>query len=874
MTFAGRGDQDSAMDRKMKRGKRAPLSPLAGYSLAVGATALSALVRWLLPWALAPAPYLGFYPAVVISAALGGVGPGLLSTFASLLLVNFVFGHFNVQDHGSLMRQVIWVVASVGVSLLAGMQRSARLRELSHREELISINEELAESEKRYRLAQQAAGIGVFEWNVQSNVNRWSPELEAMYGLETGSFGKTQPAWEQLVHPEDRQAAVALVEQAFASSEPVAGEWRIVRPDGVTRWIAGRFQVFNDAAGKALQLSGVNIDITEQKEAAAALAERSALLESVNITMRQSRSAALSMMEDAVIAQRRTEEVSAQLKRTAERLDLLAGTAAELLASDSPQEIVEELCRKVMEFLDCHCFFNFLVNEETDCLRLNACAGIPEEEREKIEWLDYGVAVCGCVARDACRIVAEDIFHTVDPRTELVESYGIQAYACHPLMSHGGLLGTLSFGTRSRTAFSEEDLALMKAVTDQVAIAMERKQAEGELVKAKEKADAATRAKSQFLANMSHELRTPMTGVIGMLDLVLMEEVPPGQRDCIVTAHKAAHSLVRILNDILDMTKIEAGKLLFEEKPFSLRNCVKETFDVLLPAARSKGILLSTRVADDLPDVVSGDQTRISQVLTNLAGNAVKFTAKGKVEIKVAAASAASGAPYLVSFSITDTGIGIPEAKQHLLFREFSQVDESHSRRYGGTGLGLAISREIVERMGGTIRFTSEEGRGSTFTFTVPLNAARIVPKERQEALGQQPVAPVTDLPGRPRLLLVEDDPTIGTTLLTMLRRYNYQVELAENGLKAVEMWEAGDYQLILMDVQMPLLNGFEATGIIRDKEGSTGGHIPIIAMTAHALQEDQQRCLEAGMDAYISKPIDFAASLKLIKETLSQPPS
>jgi two-component system, chemotaxis family, CheB/CheR fusion protein len=422
--------------------------------------------------------------------------------------------------------------------------------------------------------------------------------------------------------------------------------------------------------------------------------------------------------------------------------------------------------------------------------------------------------------------------------------------------------------TLSRLSFS--NLQLARTVSEREALITERKRTEAELRQAKEAAEAATRTKSQFLANMSHELRTPMTGVLGMLDLALAGELEAEQRECISTASNSARSLVRILNDILDLTRIEMGKFSIEEKPFSLRKCMEQTQNLLLPAAKSKGLELGLRVDAGLPETLLGDQTRLSQVVTNLASNAVKFTEKGSVEILVTGHSSAAGG-WELTLTVNDTGIGIPQDKQHLLFQVFSQVDESHSRSYGGTGLGLVISKQIVERMGGTIRFKSTEGKGSSFSCTVPFKTAEQCGGQMTEpGEGRGTATPSPELQDfKPRLLIAEDDETIREVLGRMLRRREYEVSFATSGKQVVEMWEQGEYDLILMDVQMPIMNGFEATACIREKEKLGGGHIPVIAMTAHAFKETEQKCLSVGMDGYVSKPINFMETLQVIGDTL-----
>jgi PAS domain S-box-containing protein len=389
----------------------------------------------------------------------------------------------------------------------------------------------------------------------------------------------------------------------------------------------------------------------------------------------------------------------------------------------------------------------------------------------------------------------------------------------------------------------------------------------------KEAAEAASETKSRFLANLSHEMRTPMTGILGMLQLALEEELAPEPRDYLEKTLGSARTLLRILNDILDMAKIQAGMLALEEKPFSLPWCVTEAVKTAASAAQEKGLEIASSLGADVPELVVGDEVRLQQVLVNLIDNAVKFTERGTVAVRVSADGTTAGGKRLVTFSVADTGVGIPDDKKELLFRAFSQGDDSHTRRYGGAGLGLAISSEIVALMGGTIDIASAVGTGSTFSFTVPLAEAAAEGATRPAAVPLSPRPPPAAPEGDrvPRLLLVEDEPTISKVFGLMLRRTKYAVDLAEDGLQAVRMWEKGRYDLVLLDVQMPRLDGFEVSRAIREKEREWGGHTPIIAITAHAGKEAEEKCLDAGMDAYLAKPIDFKKAIALIDEFARQ---
>lgn len=374
---------------------------------------------------------------------------------------------------------------------------------------------------------------------------------------------------------------------------------------------------------------------------------------------------------------------------------------------------------------------------------------------------------------------------------------------------------------------------------------------------------SANEAKSRFLAVMSHEIRTPLNGITGMVQLLRDMEMPPAQREYLNFIDSSADSLLNVINDILDFSKIEAERLELELVPFQPLKLLHDTLRVMRLRTQAKGLLLSLVCPPDLAEVLVGDPHRLTQILNNLVGNAIKFTAGGEIVVRASSRSRGDGT-VLFAVEVQDSGIGMDQATQQTIFEPFIQADSSTSRRFGGTGLGLAICKQLVELMHGTITVASSPGNGSTFCFAVPLKPG-VLP-----AAAPEPVA-VTGLDQPLQILVAEDQPINQRFVAEILRKQGHLPLLANNGKEAVDIWNSTAVDMVLMDIQMPVMDGLKALAVIRAAEDGTKRHTPIVALTAHAIVVDQERLLNAGFDGYLAKPLQIANLFEEMARVLEQ---
>ncbi len=629
--------------------------------------------------------------------------------------------------------------------------------------------------------------------------------------------------WTEGVHPDDFERCVAIWLGAFGKREAFEMEYRLRRHDGEYRWILDIGRPYNLVDAVFAGYIGYCFDITERK-----LAE-------IELLVSQKR-------QDSLIrvSQHRTQ--SGQ-----EMLDFALDEAINITDSrigyiyfyeeDKQQFILNTWSKDVMR--ECR-----VVNPQT-CYALDK------------------TGMWGEVVRQRKPIMMND-FQSSHP---LKKGYpaghvALTRFLSVPVIDQDRIVAVVAVANK-KDAYSERDLTQLTLLMTSVWRMTERIRNADELKRAKEAAEAANVAKSEFLANMSHEIRTPMNGIIGMAQLLEYTEISAEQQEYLSGIKVSAEGLLGIINDILDLSKIEAGRVELENRPFSMAEITQEVELAFKASVRVKGITLAVVRDPSLPDWVCGDALRVKQVLLNIVGNAIKFTNIGGVTVSVDVESQDDVNVHLC-LAVKDTGVGIDPAAVKRIFDPFSQEDSSTTRKFGGTGLGLSISAKLVALMGGRIEVESDKGVGSKFLIHLPFARKRDIEKILA-------VEPGITWDGPPVRVLVAEDHAINRFLLQkMLAHMGMVADTVENGQQALERWLTQPYDVILMDVEMPILDGIQATRIIRESEDVTRSRIPIIAVTAHALNGDRRKMMENKFDGYVSKPIEMKLLLAEMKSCLS----
>lgn len=829
---------------------------LAMTAVAVGFGLRLAVTAWLGPGL---PTYITFYPAVIVAVLLGGFGPGLVATVLTGLIVAYWIlspsGQFSIEspvdwvglliffgmglfisavvelyrrdrhkaaayDRDEALRQVNAGLRSANEELTAARRAALNLMEdaIGARRQTEQAGAALQASEQRMQQALHAGHSFTFEWQPATDEVLRSASCEKILNL-TGDEAchDTGQRYFERVHSDDRARFVQILRNLTPAANTYTTEYRVVGGDRNVVELEETGQATFDAVGTLQQVVGITTDVTKRKRAEEQLFETNQRLQAIMDAV----PVGVSFSDDPT-CQRITGNpaVLAQFEVTPQ--DNLSASAPDAAASG----------RQIRFFLqgrqitDAELPLQRAVAENRVIPPMELEVRLPSQRR----WF---ADASGAPIRDAQGKVIGGIAVTVD-------------------------------------------------VT-------QRKHAEETLAAAKAAADSANHAKSQFLANMSHELRTPMNVILGMIDVALPKATDPTVQDCLQTARESADILLTLLNDVLDCAKIESGKLELESAPFSLRRALDQITSILAVRASEKGLYCQCVVPQGTPDAVLGDRVRLQQVLLNLGGNAIKFTERGGVQFSIRTLSQNGDA--CLEFAVQDSGIGIPPSVLDRLFQPFTQADASMTRRFGGTGLGLSICRSIVEMMGGRIWVKSELSKGSTFYFTIRLPLARELHPGIETSAALAPPASAKAAMAPLRILLAEDNPANRKVVTYLLKNRGHLVEIAEDGQEAVWLAQQNRYDAILMDIQMPKMDGLEATATIRKREAEMGlglvsgdlavenhaprpkpqeprsvSRVPIIAMTAHAMKGDRDRCLAAGMDGYLSKPVDQHEMIALLE--------
>jgi len=555
-----------------------------------------------------------------------------------------------------------------------------------------------------------------------------------------------------------------------------------------------------------------------------------------------------------------------------QRLQLLFGTASALLSSQNPVALINSVFCHLKEQISLDVYFNYLIEDNTQVMRLASYGGIAEEIAKEIEWLEFGQAVCGTAAQCRQSIYVEAVQQASDTKTELIRSLGVKAYYCYPLIAQGKLFGTLSFGSCRRDFFTENQRSMMQAICDQIAIAMERASLITSLQQQTEQLQAANRMKDEFLAILSHELRSPLNAILGWAQLLRSRQLSDTQiAKALETIERNARMQTQMIEDLLDISRMIRGKLHLKVSTCNLIDIIESTIETVTLAAQAKEIDLQFSKVDhgqsqhnESQFLISGDSDRLQQIMWNLLSNAIKFTPQGgKVEIRLS--RTVGYIPESISYAqiqIIDTGVGIQREFLPFVFDRFRQADSSSTRAHGGLGLGLAIVRHLVELHGGTVDVDSPgEGQGTTFTVKLPL----LVPnKQTTSEPVSLPTANFDVVPSSPslagvRVLVVDDEADTREYMTTVLQQCHAEVQAVGSVPEALQVISQWQPDVLVSDIGMPGEDGYSLIRQLRSQPPEQGGKIPAAALTAYARAEDRMRAIQEGFQLHLPKPIEPA---------------
>jgi len=748
--------------------------------------------------------------------------------------------------------------------------------------------EALIESKRRLQLAHDAAKAGAWEWDLTTGKNVWSEELRKLYQLEPGSLEPSYEAWRESVHPDDREAAEAAVNSAAAQGKELNAEWRLNSRDRVERWFMSRGRPVFDDQGKVVRYLGVVMDITDRKRVEASLREtqerQRAILESVQagvlvvdaetrmiVDINPAACRIMGLERHQVCGRECHEFICPNERCSCPVLDLgqdLDSSERHVIhASGRPVPVLKTVSRFILHgrehllesFMDLterrqsEQFFRTVAEHASDGIYLHGFTpeGLPGR------FLDVNPAACEMLGYSRQELLEKSPLDldaqglSLENRMAILSellSKGQTLFQIEHLAKDGRLVPV---EIHSKVIDGGKNPLVLSVARDVTA----RKALEEQMIQAREAAEAANRSKSEFLANMSHELRTPLNGVMGMLQIMCTGPLDDEQRQYAEIAMQSARNMLALINDLLDLSRIEAGKMHIIEESVDIRALMHSVAEFFHLPTRAKGLELKMDVASTAPRIVIGDNQRLRQVLFNLVGNAVKFTESGQISIELACLPnrGGYGSPRLF-FSITDSGIGISDDQLDRLFQPFVQADSSFTRRFGGAGLGLSICRRLLSLMGGHLCVDSTPGKGSQFVFILPLKEGKA--ERRQDAASDHL------RPARPLLiLLAEDDLTNRMAAKFMLERLGHTVVQAANGQEALQALLDEEFDCALLDIQMPIMSGVEVLKRLRKMEQNTGRvRTPVAAITAYAMESDRIHILEQGCDAFLAKPITMEA--------------